>query len=111
MESGRSTVNIVVAFLALIWSFSIRLGFSVVSEQLSVKYIGYIENGRKSWLIFTKQELDNRFFAKPNKLKGSRNSTNPYYYQPYWKSLAISTDVYLKLIEISECSHSLNKFV
>lgn len=70
-----------------------------------VKYIGYIENGRKSWLIVTSDELEDRKFSLPTKLKKWRGDDS------YWKGLAMPIDYYLKMMKLSESSNSLIELV
>lgn len=71
-----------------------------------VKYVGFIKNGRKSWLVVTSEELQNGTFTKPTKLQKSMD-TNKY----YWNGLAMPTQLYLKMMGISENSESLKTFV
>ncbi len=70
-----------------------------------VKYIGYIENGRKSWSVVTNDELQNGIFSKPTKFKKWTGG-----YGLYWKGLAMPTQSYLEIMKISEESYSLNTF-
>ncbi|MGK7949437.1 MAG: endonuclease NucS domain-containing protein [Xenococcaceae cyanobacterium] len=72
-----------------------------------VTYVGYIHNGRKSWLIFTSDELENERFSLPSKLKKQKWSGNAR----YWKGLAMPTDFYLETMGISNNSYSLDFFV
>lgn len=72
-----------------------------------VKYIGYIENGRKSWLIVTNDELKNGKFTLPTKLKKQKWGGN----LRYWKGLAMPTEFYLETMGISNNSLCLSTFV
>ena len=70
----------------------------------TVQYVAYIENQRKSWLVVTDEEIQTGKFTKPVKLQRKADSA-------YWKGLAMPTDVYLNLMELTARSHSLNAFV
>jgi hypothetical protein len=72
-----------------------------------VKYVGYIENGRKSWLIVTSDELKNEKFTQPTKL----NKWMKYGDSRYWKGLAMPTQFYLQAMTLTDCSDTLNAFV
>ncbi|MBD2179020.1 DUF91 domain-containing protein [Pseudanabaena sp. FACHB-1998] len=69
-----------------------------------VRYVGYIENQRKSWLVVTDEEIQKGKFTKPVKLQRKGLSA-------YWKGLAMPTDIYLDLMGFTPRSHSLNSFV
>lgn len=71
-----------------------------------VKYVGYIDNGRKSWLVVTSDELQNGKFLKPTKLQKRMSWDNRY-----WKGLAMPTEYYLETMVLSDRSQSLNDFV
>jgi Endonuclease NucS len=72
-----------------------------------VKYIGYIENGRKSWLIVTSDELKDAKFTQPTKL----NKWMKYGDNRYWKGLAMPTQFYLQVMTLTDRSNTLNAFV
>ncbi|NER26670.1 MAG: hypothetical protein F6J89_03320 [Symploca sp. SIO1C4] len=80
-----------------------------------VQYVGFIKNGRKSWLIVTNDELQNGKFSRPTKLPKRRGSQwNSEYWKwnsDYWKGLAMPTQFYLKTMALSDHSHSLSAFV
>ncbi|NET49230.1 MAG: hypothetical protein F6K09_10995, partial [Merismopedia sp. SIO2A8] len=61
-----------------------------------VQYIGYINNGRKSFLIYTPDELNTDGFQKPTKLKCEKWGGAAR----YWKGLAMPLDFYLSEMEI-----------
>jgi hypothetical protein len=70
-----------------------------------VTYVGYIENGRKSWLIVTQDEVENGKFILPTKLQKWSGSTR------YWKGLAMPTEFYLETMKISDRSYCFDFFV
>ncbi len=69
-----------------------------------VRYVAYIENQRKSWLVVTDEEIQMGKFTKPVKLQRKGRSA-------YWKGLAMPTDIYLDLMSFPARSHSLNAFI
>ncbi|CAN1210198.1 DUF91 domain-containing protein [Tumidithrix helvetica PCC 7403] len=71
-----------------------------------VEFLAYVENKRKSWLVFTKDELENQKFPRPTKMRGRR-----YGEIHYWEGLAMPTQFYLETMGMIDKSHSLSDFV
>ena len=68
------------------------------TEDNMVQYVGYINNGRKSFLIYTPDELKTGNVQKPNKLKCGKWAGEAR----YWKGLAMPLEFYLNKMRISK---------
>lgn len=71
-----------------------------------VQYIGYIENGRKSWRVMTPDEFNDETIPTPTKLK-----KNYYSDEHYWKGLAMPTEDYFKICKIVDRPHTLQSLI
>jgi hypothetical protein len=71
-----------------------------------VESIAYVENGRKSWVVVTQDEIEKQIFSRPTKM-----SRGGYGGSDYWKGLAMPTQYYLGTMGIIVKSYSLTEFV
>jgi len=74
-------------------------------ENELVQYVGYIDKGRKSWIVITPDEFKDETIPTPTKLK------NNYSYEHYWKGLAMPTEDYFKICQIVDRPHTLQSFI
>jgi hypothetical protein len=70
-----------------------------------VNHIGYIDKGRKSWLIVTSEDLEKEGFSQPTKLKFRHGNDR------YWKGLAMPREYYLTLMDLPEDSKHFHEFL
>lgn len=75
-------------------------------ENEAVQYIGYIENGRKSWKVITPDEFNDETIPTPTKLKKNYDPD-----KPYWKGLAMPTESYFRICRIVDRPHTLQSFI
>jgi hypothetical protein len=73
-----------------------------------VSFVGFIANGRKSWLVVTGDELHAETFPLPTKLQKHMRYKNGNH---YWKGLAMPTQYYLKTMQLPNHLSSLGEFV
>ncbi|OLP20085.1 hypothetical protein BST81_02275 [Leptolyngbya sp. 'hensonii'] len=76
----------------------------IVNDQVTC--LAYVENGRKSWLIVTKEEIETGKFSLPTKLRKWMQYTHSY-----WKGLAMPVQFYLETMELPDRADSLSSFV
>lgn len=75
----------------------------------NVKYLGYMHNSRRRWLLVTLQEIKDKKFAIPTKLnKYLKFRDNRYWLSmgAYWKGLAMPFETYTQTMDISELDTS-----
>lgn len=74
-------------------------------ENELVQYVGYIDKGRKSWIVITPDEFKDETIPTPTKLKKN------YSYEHYWKGLAMPTEYYFKICQIVDRPHTLHSLI
>jgi len=74
-------------------------------ENELVQYVGYIDKGRKSWIVITPDEFKDETIPTPTKLKKN------YSYEHYWKGLAMPTEDYFKICQIVDRPHTLQSLI
>jgi hypothetical protein len=77
----------------------------VVNEN--VQYLAYIENGKKSWVVITDDEINSGIFTRPVKL----NKWMKYGNSRYWKGLAMPTQFYLNHLKLEVETNNLSSFL
>jgi Endonuclease NucS len=73
----------------------------------NVQYLGYVENGKKSWVVITDDEISSGAFTKPVKL----NKWMKYGNSRYWKGLAMPTQFYLNHLKLEVETNNLSSFL
>ncbi|MEN8443674.1 MAG: endonuclease NucS domain-containing protein [Cyanobacteria bacterium J06555_13] len=79
-----------------------------------VKYLGYIHNSRRRWLIVTIQELKDERFPIPTKLNKWLKYTEGKYWLSeggYWKGLAMPFKTYTGIMDLPDLKMSLQSVV
>jgi hypothetical protein len=79
-----------------------------------VKYLGYIHNSSRRWLIVTIQELKNERFPIPTKLNKWLKCTDDQYWISegiYWKGLAMSFKTYTETMDLPSLEMSTQAVV
>lgn len=79
-----------------------------------VKYLGYVHNSRRRWLLVTGKELEDERFPIPTKLNKWLKYREGRYWLgigAYWKGLAMPFEVYTKTMDISDLDSSFQSVI